>query len=116
MNGATVTCVVMSTVTCCRFHLGQIWFRKIQKVGLTTEYIDTGSEIGQWLSNFFRLSFFQPDDVVECFVEDLIVVAPSDSRCVAFADYVLDNYTKLLPMMQSFIQVYGQKNRQRDEE
>ena len=48
------------TVTCCQFHLGQRWFRKIQKVGLTTGYKDTGSEIGRWLNNFFGLSFHKP--------------------------------------------------------
>ena len=60
---------------------------------LTTEYKDTGSEFDQWLRYFFGLSFLQPGEVVECFMEDLMSVASSDGHCVAFTDYDLDNYT-----------------------
>ena len=44
-----------TVVSCCRFHLGQSWFRKIQKLGLTTEYKDMSCEISRWLSYFFGL-------------------------------------------------------------
>jgi hypothetical protein len=30
---------------CCRFHLGQWWWRKIQSVGLSSEYKDKSSDI-----------------------------------------------------------------------
>ena len=46
-----------ATLLCCRFHLGQVWYRNIQKLGLSSEYKDTDSEIGKWLSYFFGLSF-----------------------------------------------------------
>jgi len=42
---------------CCRFHLGQCWWRKIQSVGLSSEYKDKSSEIGKWLTRFFGLPF-----------------------------------------------------------
>ncbi len=43
----------MHTISCCRFHLGQSWWRKIQAVGLSVEYKDKSSEIGKWLTIFF---------------------------------------------------------------
>jgi hypothetical protein len=44
-----------TSIQCCRFHLGQSWWRKIQKIGLSTEYKDNGSNIGKWLKSFFGL-------------------------------------------------------------
>lgn len=76
----------------CRFHLGQAWWRKIQSLGLSLEYKDNDSEIGKWLKSFFGLHFLEPADVEECFVEDLMTIAPQDERCVKFADYLVDNY------------------------
>jgi hypothetical protein len=40
----------------CRFHLGQSWWRKIQQIGLTTEY-SKNNEIGQYLSYVLALHF-----------------------------------------------------------
>lgn len=34
---------------CCRFHLGQVWWRKVQNLGLSIHYCDDVSEIGQFL-------------------------------------------------------------------
>lgn len=76
----------------CRFHLGQCWWRRIQKLGLTSEYKDSDSEIGNFLKLFFGLPCLHPADVEECFAEDLLAVAPDDERVVQFMDYVLDNY------------------------
>lgn len=33
----------------CRFHLSQAWWRKLQQLGLSTEYTDKESEIGKFL-------------------------------------------------------------------
>jgi hypothetical protein len=40
-----------TNIKCCRFHLSQAWWRKIQNLGLANEYTDsTNSEIGKWLT------------------------------------------------------------------
>ena len=43
------------TVKCCRFHLGQAWWRKIKKVGLSSEYKEAESEIGKWMKGLFGI-------------------------------------------------------------
>jgi hypothetical protein len=48
----------------CRFHLGQSWWRKIQQIGLTTEY-SKNNEIGQYLSYVFGLPFLNPEQVIQ---------------------------------------------------
>ena len=56
----------------CRFHLGQCWCRKIQALGLSGLYKDKSTEEGKWLSKFFDISFFEPQEVEESFVEDIM--------------------------------------------
>ena len=73
-------------VKCCRFHIGQAWWRKIQSLGLRSEYCNAESDIGKWLTNFFGLPFLKPDEIEDCFVEDLFSEAPQDSRYEQFAD------------------------------
>ncbi|CAC5392939.1 unnamed protein product [Mytilus coruscus] len=41
-----------SKLDCCRFHLGQNWWRKIQDLGLSTEYREKTGDIGKWSSSF----------------------------------------------------------------
>ena len=38
MHSAILTKFPNSTISCCRFHLGQSWWRRIQAVGLSVEY------------------------------------------------------------------------------
>ena len=58
MHSAILTKFPNSTISCCRFHLGQSWWRKIQAVGLSVEYKDKSSEIGKCLTIFFWTSIF----------------------------------------------------------
>ena len=81
-----------TSIQCCRFHLGQSWWRKIQKTGLSTEYKDNESSIEQWLKSFFGLAFL---DVEDCFGDDIMRVLPEDPRCTSFADYILEYYIVL---------------------
>ena len=39
----------VASLKCCRFHLGQAWYRKMQNLGLSQDYKDSDSEIGKWL-------------------------------------------------------------------
>ena len=81
-----------AVIKCCRFHLGQAWWREIQNLGLSLEYKDNNSELGKWLKLSFGLHFIDADDVEECFVEEVMAEAPLDDRCSRFADYLVDNY------------------------
>jgi hypothetical protein len=81
-----------STITCCRFHLAQAWWRQIQKVGLGSEYKYPESEIGQWLKSMFGIAFLSPDEVEDSFVEDYMSVAPGDEKSTMFADYLTNTY------------------------
>lgn len=76
----------------CRFHLTQSWFRKLQNLGLTSEYKDENSKIGCWLRWTFGLLFLSHDEVADSFVEDFYSVIPNDNRVVKYADYLVTNY------------------------
>lgn len=76
----------------CRFHLTQAWWRKIQEIGLVTEYRDKKSELGKWLHLFFALPFLDPAEVSDAFVENIMAEQPNDPRIVAFTDYITDTY------------------------
>jgi hypothetical protein len=91
MHSAILTKFPNYTISCCRFHLGQSWWRKIQAVGLSVEYKDKSSEIGKWLTHFFGLAFLPTNDIEDCFV-DLMADAPLNDKCSRFADYILENY------------------------
>jgi hypothetical protein len=41
---------------------------------------------------FFGLRFLQPEQVSECFMEEIMSIVPSDQRRATFVDYVLENY------------------------
>ncbi|CAG2206186.1 unnamed protein product [Mytilus edulis] len=77
---------------CCRFHLSQAWWRKIQALGLSKEYKECTTEVGKWLHKFFGLSFLPDADVEDSFVEDMMAEAPKEPRCSKFADYLTENY------------------------
>ena len=50
----------------CRFHLGQSSWRKIQELGLASDYIQN-NEIGKYLALTFGLSFLEPQEVGDFF-------------------------------------------------
>ena len=66
-------------------------YRKIAKLGLKEEY-DKGTEIGKWLNHTFGLSFLDPSEVGDSFIEDFISDIPNDSRVVEYADYLTETY------------------------
>ena len=76
----------------CRFHLGQSWWHKIQSLGLAKDYKKSDSDVTKWLHHFFGLAFLSPDEVSDCFADDLIRDMPNDKKVEAFADYVLEYY------------------------
>ncbi|KAF6215693.1 hypothetical protein GE061_000024 [Apolygus lucorum] len=74
----------------CKFHLAQAWFRKIQNLGLVTEYKDEDSEIGDWLRWSFGLPMVNPAEASEAFC-DWIINAPSD-KAHRYGQYIHDTY------------------------
>jgi hypothetical protein len=81
-----------SKLMCCRFHLGQSWWRKMQNIGLAVEYKQRGTQTSKWLTRFFGLSLLPPHEVSDAFACDIMDDAPSSAQCVQFADYIYDNY------------------------
>ncbi|CAC5397740.1 unnamed protein product [Mytilus coruscus] len=79
-------------ISCCRFHLGQNWWRRIQTIGQSTEYKERSSEVGKWLNQFFGLAFLSLEEIEDCFVEDIMAVTPQNEKCLKFSDYILENY------------------------
>ena len=59
---------------------------------LACNYNDTNSDIAKWLLKFFGLSLLPANEIVDDFAEDIMDDAPSDAKCVEFADYVYNNY------------------------
>ncbi|GFR80466.1 hypothetical protein ElyMa_000581900 [Elysia marginata] len=76
----------------CHFHLSQAWFRKIQELGLTAEYKNNDSEIGQWLKLFFAIPLLPTKDIEECFAFTLIPIQPPSDKAEKFADYIFQKY------------------------
>ncbi|KAL4090309.1 hypothetical protein QTP88_025171 [Uroleucon formosanum] len=78
-------------IKCCRFHLGQAWYRQITKLGLKIEYDQNESEISNWLKYFFGLAFLPCTEISEAFYE-LFSIAPDNQKISAFSDYILANF------------------------
>ena len=87
----------------CHFHLSQAWFRKIQELGLTAEYKNNDSEIGQWLKLFFAIPLLPTEDIEECFAFPLMPIQPPSDKAEKFADYIFQQYicqtARFLPAM-----------------
>lgn len=75
----------------CNFHLHQSWYRKIQSVGLTSDY-KSKTEIGNWLKNTFGLAYLKPSEVEDCFIFDLMSYKPQNENLDKYCDYLLENY------------------------
>jgi hypothetical protein len=59
----------------CRFYLSQPWYRKIQNLGLSTDY-KSETEIEKWLRNIFGLSFLNAVEVGESYTNDFMSTIP----------------------------------------
>jgi hypothetical protein len=76
----------------CRFHLGQSWWRKIQSVGLASEFRNTDSEIGKSLKHLFGLPYLPPSEALDCFTDDSMAIKPKDDKIDKVFDYIFENY------------------------
>jgi len=78
-------------IKCCRFHLGQAWYRQIAKLGLKIEYDRNESEISHWLKYLFGLAFLFSTEISDAFYE-VYSIAPDNQNISAFSDYILANF------------------------
>jgi hypothetical protein len=79
---------LMSKIKGFWFHLGQVWYRKIQSLGLFKVY-STEGENGNFLKSFFGLPFLSPNEVDDCFKDDFMSTLPAGCTAVYnFTDYV----------------------------
>jgi len=90
-NNALITVWPTIILHGCRFHLSQAWWRKIQNLGLTSEYKNDLSEIGQWLRRIFGLSLLEPENVGNIFANDFMSIKSTDERVTQFSDYLINN-------------------------
>lgn len=80
-------------IECCRFHLTQAWYRKIQELGLSVEYRDDTSEVGKWLHYIFGLVFIDPNEVGNVYVFTLAaIMPPQNKKLETFASYLVNTY------------------------
>ena len=56
-------------ISCCRFHLGQAWLRKIQNLRLTELFRDRSSKEGSWLRSFLGLPCVDAASISDVFVD-----------------------------------------------
>lgn len=58
----------MADIIGCRFHLGQVWWRAVQRYCLVEEHKNANSELGKWIKASFGLTFLAPQEVENCFI------------------------------------------------
>lgn len=78
----------------CRFHLEQSWHRKIQQLRLNKDYKKKNTEISNFLQICFGLPFLNPQNVYNCFTDDIMAIQPQNARVIKFTDYILQKYIK----------------------
>lgn len=78
----------------CLFHLGQNWWRQIQKLDLAMEYKTSDTDGSKWLRHCFGLPFLPAEEVEDAFAFDMMSNIPDESRLHRFSDYLLNNYVK----------------------
>ena len=88
-----------SKIVGCRFHLAQSWYRKIQRLGLVTEYKNANTEVGKWLNYLFGLPFLNQEDVSDCFIFDLMAIQPADEKIVSMVETYIGEDSLFPPEM-----------------
>lgn len=76
----------------CRFHLFQAWWRKIQNLGLSTQYSQKSSNLHKWLRYPFGLAYLDPGEVGDSFMQDIFEEMPKNQKLLEYYDYLVDNY------------------------
>ena len=77
---------------CCKFHLGQSWWRKIKELGLAKEYKQKHSKKGRWLRRVFGLSLLPHDMAEEVFSLYTLTYKHPCTKMKTFIKYIKKNY------------------------
>nr|CAI5829565.1 unnamed protein product [Callosobruchus analis] len=88
------------TIMVCTYEFGYFFlisqsnnpWRKIQQLGLASEYKNQQAPIGNWLNHLFGLTFLPSAEVGESFAQDFMSDKPQDSKVDQFTDYLVDTY------------------------
>jgi len=59
---------------------------------LATKYQDRFLEIRKWLSHTFGLLFLEPNNVIDCFLQNFMADRSIDDKVIKYADYLVNNY------------------------
>ena len=76
----------------CFFHLKQSWWRSIQELGLSCQYKDPKSEVGEFLKSTFGLPLLNMEEVAESFAFDVIENSPEGDAITEYLDYLTRTY------------------------
>jgi len=60
----------------CRFHLGEVWFLKIQNIGYALQFNSADDDVGKWFVHIFVLSFLNPEEVKDFFTDHFMADKP----------------------------------------
>lgn len=91
-----------TTVRGCRFHLGQCWWRYIQKSHLAEIYKDKENGDSTALKYVFGLPFFRRNNVEDGF-SALMEIKPATKEMDDFFDYLLENYLTEDSLFSTFL-------------
>ena len=67
MIKAIKNCYPRASIRRCQFNVSQSWFRKLQSLGLASDYNTSDSVIGNWLKLFFGLPALPPNQAQDFF-------------------------------------------------
>ena len=69
---------------------------------------DQDSKVSQYMVwSFFELSYLSPALVRDAFTKDIMSIAPEHYRCVALANYEVNNYIDTIASFQTNISADG---------
>jgi len=67
-----------------KIYLAQSWWRKIQQLGLSKAYKSSNNDISDYLKCVFGLPFLNPEEVFDCFIDDLMTIKPVNTIVINF--------------------------------
>ena len=61
-----------------------VMMAKIQNLGLSKEHKKSDSDVSKWLHDLSGLAFPSPEEVADCFTEELVQYMPNDKKVKVF--------------------------------
>ena len=92
MIKAIKNCYPRASIRRCQFNVSQSWFRKLQSLGLASDYNTSDSVIGNWLKLFFGLPALPPNQAQDFFFDIMVNTNPDIHQTLIFSTYLEKNY------------------------